>query len=500
MNLLKSSLLTAALALTLSSVAQAASGTPIQHVVLISIDGLHALDLHRFIRMHPKSTLAALAHNGVVYSQDRTPAPADSFPGLMALVTGGTPGQTGVYYDETYDRVLSPPGTACQSLGTPVIYDESVDGPGAAQGLPSLDPDRLPRDPRQHCSPVYPHAYLRVNTIFDVVHDAGGYTAWIDKHPVYEIVEGPSGTGIDDLYTPEIGEDAEGNLTRGLDKITASITRTEHYDDRKMSALLEEMRGRKHDGKTAAPIPTLSGLNLQAVNVGQKTAGYLNGQGVPTPALNGAIAHCDQEIGRLVDVLRTEHLMKSTLIIVTAKHGNGPIDPHLVRHIDRSLLSRLINETAPDAIGQITTDRGALIWLKSPTDTDEVVRALSHHANQLGIRRILSGLALGQHFHVPPGDSRIPDIMVVTKPGVIYVKAGNQKRAEHGGWSENDRHVALLLSNPQLTHRGTVVRQHVQAMQVAPTILSSLGLNPTALQAVATSHIQPLPDSRIATH
>src|SRR5271169_1251311 len=62
----------------------------IQHVLLISIDGLHALDVSRFIESHPNSALAELARHGVTYSNANTPANSDSFPGLLALVTGGS--------------------------------------------------------------------------------------------------------------------------------------------------------------------------------------------------------------------------------------------------------------------------------------------------------------------------------------------------------------------------------------------------------------------------
>ena len=37
----------------------------IQHVLLISVDGLHALDVSRFIKSHPNSALADLAGHGV---------------------------------------------------------------------------------------------------------------------------------------------------------------------------------------------------------------------------------------------------------------------------------------------------------------------------------------------------------------------------------------------------------------------------------------------------
>ena len=44
------------------------------------------------------------------------------------------------------------------------------------------------------CKPVYPWNFVRTNTIFGVIHAAGGYTAWSDKHPAYSSVSGPGAT------------------------------------------------------------------------------------------------------------------------------------------------------------------------------------------------------------------------------------------------------------------------------------------------------------------
>ena len=179
------SVLAAAVLTTLSiAPVQANQSDHIQHVLMISVDGLHALDLRNFSASHPHSAMAQLTHTGVEYTQAQTVSPADSFPGLLALTTGGTPAVTGVYYDETYDRHLSPPGSDCRQIGTSVIYDESIDGPGADVGKPALKTSLLPLDPKG-CKPVYPHSYLRVNTVFEIIRQAGGHTAWIDKHPVY---------------------------------------------------------------------------------------------------------------------------------------------------------------------------------------------------------------------------------------------------------------------------------------------------------------------------
>ena len=51
---------------------------------------------------------------------------------------------------------------------------------------------------------MYPWNFIRTNTLFGVVHAAGGYTAWIDKHPSYSFVGGPGGKGLDDYYSPEV--------------------------------------------------------------------------------------------------------------------------------------------------------------------------------------------------------------------------------------------------------------------------------------------------------
>ena len=487
-------LLAAALLTTLcaNASADANKAGPVKRVLLVSVDGLHALDLRNFSLSHPRSAMAELARTGIEYTQARTVSPADSFPGLLALTTGGTPAVTGVYYDETYDRRLSPPGSDCHRIGTSVIYDGSIDAAGADMGNPALDTNLLPLDP-EGCKPVYPHAYLRVNTVFEVVRQAGGHTAWIDKHPVYEILNGPSGHGVEDLYTPEIGGNFEGKEHGTEDRITASIDRTERYDQAKVGALINEIRGFRHDGKAAAPVPTLFGLNLQAVNVGQKLAGYADAQGHPSPPLERALTHSDRLIGKIVAALREKNLLDSTLLVVTAKHGNGPIDPKALRRVDKKELSEMVERAAPGALAQITADQGALIWLRDETKTAQVAHALEHHSRHLGIRRVLYGRTLALRFPSPMTDSRSPDLIVIPERGVLYAKAGARKKAEHGGFVDDDTNVALLISNPHLQNAGELIQAPVFTTQVAPTLLASLGLSPIALEAVAKQGTPVLP-------
>src|ERR1700687_3201480 len=95
--------------LTAAAVAQSAPKSNIQHVLLISVDGLHAIDVANYVAKNPQSALAELSSHGITYSNARTPSNSDSFPGLLALLTGGSPVTTGLFYDVSYDRTIYDP-------------------------------------------------------------------------------------------------------------------------------------------------------------------------------------------------------------------------------------------------------------------------------------------------------------------------------------------------------------------------------------------------------
>src|SRR5258708_815575 len=204
-----------ALFLAASAVAVAQT-SPIQHVLLISIDGMHALDYRNCatgVGGTPGTptcpNLAALAKTGITYLQASASKPSDSFPGLAALLTGASPRNSGFFYDVSYDRSLSPPATTTPygipgganlcpgTVGTQIGFDEQIDiDLSKIDGGGAINPAYLPRDPKNNCAPVYPHQFLRVNTFFEVIKANGGYTAWADTHPAYDSGQGPSGKGV----------------------------------------------------------------------------------------------------------------------------------------------------------------------------------------------------------------------------------------------------------------------------------------------------------------
>lgn len=545
---------------------------PVDHVLLLSIDGMHAAD---FINCangiagvnggQPYCpNLAALKADGLDYLGASTSRPSDSFPGLMALVTGGSPRTVGAFYDVAYDRSLDPPAAttgngvagspgACTAgaapTGTTTEFDEGIDldqtklnggAPGGADGgIASIDPARLERDPAQGCSPVFPWNFVRTNTIFGVVHAAGRYTAWSDKHPSYSAVSGPgNGTNVDDYFSPEInsipvplgGVTVPGTNTACFPNLpdqtavgssnawTDSFQNIQCYDTLKVDAILNEIAGKTHNGSRRAPQPALFGMNFQAVSVGEKliekstgvTGGYVDAQGTPTQPLLSEIEFVDAAIGEMVQALKANGIYDRTLIVVSAKHGQSPIDSARYTGITaagpvttspatilQSCLPLSESPANPTGIGP-TEDDVSLLWLNGSCSTASAVATLESaspaSANVAGIGQIFWGPALTQLFNAPglapTGDPRTPDIVVTPNVGVTY-SGSKKKLAEHGGFAHDDTNVMMLLANPSL-HAATIFAP-VETAQVAPTILAALGLDPASLEAVRLEKTTVLP-------
>jgi Type I phosphodiesterase / nucleotide pyrophosphatase len=559
---LPSRLKTGALALAFSALTPTGLGAQkfvnsngVQQVLLISIDGMHALDYQNCVAAGTCPNLAALGATGIVYTRASASMPSDSFPGLSNLITGGTPRSHGVFYDVAYDRVLAPPtnttrnglaGGACtagQPNGTTTEFDDGIDlnptllnggAPGAGLtegGVNSIDSTRLERNPFNSCQPVFPWNFIRTNTIFGVIHEHGGYTAWSDKHPSYAIVSGP-GTGklVNDFYAPESKSKVvalpgvttatgvscamivDGTQTASW---TDSFQNIQCYDTLKVNAIINEIDGKNHQGTQATQVPTLFGMSFLAVGVGGKlveknvgTGGYLDAAGTPTAFLQNEIQFVDAAVGQMVAELNRQSLSDSTLIVIAARHGQSPVDPNRFFPIPgatggngespanwiAAYLPYSESPLNPKGIGPTETDI-SLLWLANPADTSNAAALLEANAKGAGIGEIFYGPSLTTMFNAPGlpasgGDSRTPDIIVSPNVGVVYTKASTEV-ALHGGFAHDDTNTMLLLSKPSF--KAATVNTAVETAQVAPTILQALGIATTKLQAVLMEGTAVLP-------
>jgi hypothetical protein len=528
----------------------------VQHVLLISVDGLHQSDLAWYIQTHPESSLAKLAARGVDYSDASTPFPSDSFPGMVGQVTGGNPSSTGIYYDDTWNATLFPAGTtscAGAAPGAEVTYFEALDlnlgALDAGQGivpapgpdpwanillmtgnpLDVIDPRQLPVNPRT-CEPIYPNQYLKVNTVFEVAHQHGLRTAWSDKHPAYQILSGPSGTGVDEFFTPEVNSSANPNAPTDSSQPdwTKDNLSTQKYDSYKVQAVINWINGLRHDGTGNPGTPAIFGMNFQSVSTGQKlptsmtqgdlsgnaTGGYLPDGATPGPVLSNALNFVDQSLRSLVASLANRGLLKRTAIILSAKHGQSPMNIAALNRIkDGQILDALNAAWNQDHQGGNTNaiplvafgvdDDAMLLWLndRSTNATDYARQFLLNYndstasvdgkpVTSAGLYQVYAGAAAAKLIGVRQGDPRVPDVIGLAQYGVVYT-GKKAKIAEHGGNHQEDRNVPILLVWPA-AFGGTAVTKPVETTQIAPTILKLLGIDPDELQAVRLEGTKPL--------
>jgi hypothetical protein len=528
--------------------AQAAPAAPqhpaaaAKHVLLLSVDGLHQSDLAWYVAQHPKSALARLVHGGTEFTHAQTTIPSDSFPGMVAQVTGGTPGTTGVYYDDTYSSTLFPAGTTdCKTAkpGAEVDLTEDIDknknSIDAGQGLKNLpgsilsmsgnpltniDLSKLPVDPKT-CEPILPSSYLRANTVFSVAQKAGLRTAWSDKHVAYQILDGASGSGIDDMFSPEINSQAIG-YPAGTDW-TKTNSATEKYDTFKVDAVLNEIDGKDHSGAKHVGTPAIFGMNFQSVSTAQKlpasdglTGGY-TGAGTPGALVAKNLDFVNAQVGRMLAELNKDGLAKSTTVILSAKHGQSPTKPAALNRIDDGPLIDGLNaawkkanpKATADLVAHAVDDDGMLLWLSdrsqaaadfakhyllAQTGTGTDINKKPKAFSRSGLRTVYAGAQAAKYFGTGVNDDRVPQVFGISQYGVVYT-GGTGKIAEHGGAHADDLDVPLVVFGAGATP-GSVVGGGVHTTSIAPTILQLLGLNPDSLTAVRADHTPALPLKR----
>jgi hypothetical protein len=511
----------------------------VKHVLLLSIDGMHAVDFYNCSHGIAGANsgepycpnLAAWGKTGINYVATSSSKPSDSAPGLMALVTGGTPRTTGIYYDVAFDRSLDGPqittGTGLAAApctpsaaptGTTTDNDQGIDlddtklNGGADSTAASIDPKKLSRNPAAGCAPVYPWDFLRTNTIFSVIHAAGGYTAWIDKHPSYAMAAGPGGKGLDDYYAPEVDSNVVAlpgiKTSLGVSCATvpdttapswnASFADIQCYDALRVDALLNEIAGKSHNGSPATT-PAIMGMNFQAVYTGVSVSepsagvgGYQNAAALPSAELLQEVESVDTSIGDIVNALKDKGIYDDTLIIITAKHGGSPIDTSRYvadgANTPATLMGTRIpfseSPLNPTGIGA-TEDDVSVLWLNKGESVPSAVELLEQNATAIGLGQIYYGPTLALNYGVggwgPGQDPRTPDIIVTPNVGVTY-SGSTTMIADHGGFAHDDTNVMLLVSHPCFNPQ--TVFAETATTQVAPTIVKALGLNPSALTAV----------------
>jgi hypothetical protein len=181
---------------------------PYKQAIFLSFDGMHQFDLTNYIAAHPNSNWASILKSAIVYSNARTSSPSDSLPATASIFTGAYPRSNGIFWETVWDRALYPGGSNCEgSQGALCDFSEDddldntmLDGGGGF----NLSVLPMKKTAWGTCQVVLPHNFVRTNTVFEVGRGNGLVTAYADKHPSYEFLNGPSGVGLSQGYFPEV--------------------------------------------------------------------------------------------------------------------------------------------------------------------------------------------------------------------------------------------------------------------------------------------------------
>jgi hypothetical protein len=337
------------------------------------------------------------------------------------------------------------------------------------------------------------------------------------------MVAGPGGTSLDDFYSPEVDSNvvalpgvktsqgvscATIRDTVGVSTWTSSFENIQCYDALRVNALLNQIAGKTHNG-AAAVTPAIFGMNFQSVYIGQSlneagvaTGGYQNAAALPSAELLKEIEYVDTAIGDIVSALKAAGHYENTLVIVTAKHGESPIDPTRYVADGANTPATLLGSAIPFSESPLnstgigaTEDDVSVLWLKPGASVSAAVELLEANAAAIGLGEIYYGPTLALTYNVgglgPGKDPRTPDIIVTPNVGVTY-SGSTTMIGDHGGFAHDDNNVILLAAFPSFTAQ--TVSDATTTAQVAPTILNSLGLDPSALDAVKAEGTRVLPE------
>jgi arylsulfatase A-like enzyme len=230
--------------------------------------------------------------------------------------------------------------------------------------------------------------------------------------------------------------------------------------------------------------------------------GYQNAAALPSTRLLKEIEFLDASIGDIVGALKTAGIYEETLLVITAKHGDSPIDPTRYVADGTNTPATLLGNAIPYSESPLNTtgigateDDVSVLWLKEGASVADAVQLLEANASPIGMGEILYGPSLWVNFPVgglsPGQDPRAPDIIVTPNVGVTY-SGSTSMIGDHGGFGHDDTNVLMLLANPRFARQ--TVNSPTATMQIAPTIVRALGLDPQALDAVRMEGTSVLPE------
>jgi arylsulfatase A-like enzyme len=203
----------------------------------------------------------------------------------------------------------------------------------------------------------------------------------------------------------------------------------------------------------------------------------------------------DSDLGSIEAAYRQAGILKQTLFVITADHGMMPIS----RLVPASVVENAVTQagtSAPD----IATGSADYVWLADDTKSQAVAENIVK-ANDPGIQTayyLVTTNGKPQYVNANPSavsasveaanqylldallNGHQPSVVVFGREGVSFADPKNNWKGDHGGNSWQSQHVPLILAGPGI-NSGVVTARAAQLEDIAPTILTDMGVPPTGM-------------------
>lgn len=416
------------------------AGDNVEHVVLISVDGLPADLLNR--PAVPLPAIHGLAREGVIAEGMIPSNPSVTWPNHTSLITGARPVDHGVLFNGVLERT---------GLGLPVRVN------------PRTDKSEL----------------VRIPTLVDALHAQGRKVAGINwpctrNSPSYfinfpdspDMLRHTTPTFIDEMIQAGIVPD---DVQTSFNRLPA-LARDEIWTQAACLAL------RKHQ----PALTLLHLLNLDATH---------HRYGPESPAGNTAAAYGDSRIGQVLQTLDETGLRPRTAVFVVSDHGFMGI-PHTIRPnvlLRKAGLLTVEIDRISAATAHAYPEGGiAMVYLTRPdTRAADQKKVIGIFEKAEGIREILTPERFPEFgFPQPDEYPQMADLVLVAKDGYGFsgdptgddlITKSTTLLGTHGFLSNNPRMNATFVA------AGAGIRSGVKLgvfenTRVAPTIARLLNV------------------------
>jgi len=207
----------------------------------------------------------------------------------------------------------------------------------------------------------------------------------------------------------------------------------------------------------------------------------------------------DTDLGLIESAYRRAGVLGRTLFAITADHGMMPVSHFIPSSVVDNAVSAA-GTTAPD----IASSSADYIWLADQTKAQAVAQNIMN-AHESGIQSAyyLAGSGAGLHYiSAVPGsvtpaletanqylldallNGHQPTVVVFGHEGATFTSPTTGWKADHGGNSWESQHIPLVLSGPGIL-RGVTVSAPAALEDVAPTVLTDMGVAPRGMEGHA---------------